>query len=280
MPHQLKCRISDSIWSAIQDEVKRTGDSVSHVVERAVTSSMGLDHHSIFQVSTTGALVQGVYQGCTRVGDLKTHGDFGLGTYEDLDGELVMLDGHCFRTTAEGVTREVNDDRLVPFAVITRFKADRKEHLSDIDSLTSLERKMDAFRSSENIFTGIQLDGVFDKLELRAACKAAAKEDLVTATSHQNEFRLENVEGTLVGFWTPAYARTLNVSGYHLHFISADRKQGGHLLNLNTRELSATFHFETDFHMAIPETRSFLEADLRSDPSQALDVAEKNRKQD
>ncbi len=277
MAHQLKCRISHTTWSAIQEEVKRTGDSVSHVVEQAVTSSMGLEHHSIFQVSTTGALVQGVYQGCTRVRDLKAHGDFGLGTYEDLDGELVMLDGHCFRATAEGVTREVNDDRFVPFAVITRFETDRKESVLDIDSLASLERKMDVFRSSENIFTGIKLDGVFDKLDLRAACKAAAGEDLVTATSHQSEFHLENVEGTLVGFWTPAYARTLNVSGYHLHFISADRKQGGHLLNLNTRELSAALHFETDFHMAIPETQAFLEADLRSDPSQALDVAEKTR---
>jgi len=88
------------------------------------------------------------------------------------------------------------------------------------------------------------------------------------------------VEGTLVGFWTPAYPRTLNVSGYHLHFISADRKQGGHLLNLNAREFSATFHFETDFHMAIPETRAFLEADLRSDPFQAINVAEKTRKRD
>ena len=262
MPHQLKCRISDSIWSAIEDEVKRTGDSVSHVVERAVTSSMGLDHHSIFQVSTTGALVQGVYQGCTRVGDLKTHGDFGLGTYEDLDGELVMLDGHCFRTTAEGVTREVKDDRLVPFAVITRFEADRKEGLQGIDSLASLERKMDVFRSSQNIFMGIQLDGVFDKFDLRAPCKAAAGEDLVAATSHQSEFCFENMEGTLVGFWTPAYARILNFSGYHLHFISADRKQGGHLLNLSARELLAIFHFETDFHMAILETRAFLEDDL------------------
>jgi acetolactate decarboxylase len=178
------------------------------------------------------------------------------------------------------VTSEVHDDQLVPFAVITRFEADRKERLLDIDSLVSLERKMDVFRSSQNIFTGVQLDGVFDELDLRAACKAAAGEDLVTATNHQSEFRLENVEGTLVGFWTPAYAKTLNVAGYHLHFISADRNQGGHLLNLNARELSATFHFETDFHMAIPETPAFLEADLRSDPSQALDVAEKTRKRD
>ncbi len=280
MPHQLKCRISDSTWSAIQAEAKRTGDSVSHVVERAVASTMGLDHHSIFQVSTTGALVQGVYQGCTRVGDLKTHGDFGLGTYEDLDGELVMLDGHCYRTTAEGVTSEVDDDRLVPFAVITRFEGDREERLSDIDSLASLERKMDAFRSSQNIFAGVRLDGVFERLDLRAACKATPGEDLVTATSHQSEFRLENVEGTLVGFWTPAYAKTLNVSGYHLHFISADRSRGGHLLNLQAQELSAIFHFETDFHMAIPETSAFLQADLRGDPSRALDVAEKTRKRD
>ena len=277
MPHQLNCRISDSIWSAIEAEAAQKGETISHVVERALASAMGLDHHSIFQVSTTGALVKGVYQGCTRVGDLKTHGDFGLGTYEDLDGELVMLDGRCHRTTAEGVTSEVDDDRLVPFAVITRFEIDRKEHLSEVDSMASLESRIDAFRPSQNIFTGIRLDGLFERLDLRAACKALPGEDLVTATGHQSEFSLENIEGTLVGFWTPAYAKALNVSGYHLHFISADRRRGGHLLNLQARELTALIHFETDFHMAIPETPAFLHADLRSDPSSALDVAEKTQ---
>ena len=41
---------------------------------------------SAYQVSTAGALVEGVYQGAVSVGTVREHGDFGLGTFEDLDG--------------------------------------------------------------------------------------------------------------------------------------------------------------------------------------------------
>ena len=41
-----------------------------------------IEHHTLFQVSTSAALVQGVYQGCAKLSDVKACGDFGLGTYE------------------------------------------------------------------------------------------------------------------------------------------------------------------------------------------------------
>ncbi len=275
MSHDLKCRISDSIWTTLQEEVSRSGHSLSFAVEQALTSALGLEHHSLFQVSTSGALVKGVFQGCIQVGDLKIHGDFGLGTYESLDGELVMLGGHCYQASAAGVIREAEDSWLVPFATITRFNADKELNFTSVESFEHLEQMIDAERSSDNIFVGLRLDGVFDRIDLRAACKAMPGEDLVTATSHQSEFGFENVEGTLVGFWTPTYAKTLNVAGYHFHFISADRTRGGHLLNLKANHLSAALHFETDFHLAIPETEAFLRADLQEDPSKALEIAEK-----
>lgn len=274
MTHQLKCHISKTLWDALHAETERTGHSLSHVVRDALASAFGLEHHSLFQVSTSGALVKGVYQGCMTVGDLKTHGDFGLGTYDGLDGELIMLDGHCYQATDDGVTREAEDGWFVPFATITRFDADITKDLLAISSIETLKQTLDELRPSDNIFVGFRLQGRFDKIDLRAACKAAPGEDLVTATSHQSEFSFENITGTLVGFWTPTYAKTLNVAGYHLHFISEDETKGGHLLDLNAAKLSAEVHFETDFHIAIPETRSFLEADLKDDPTKALDTAE------
>ncbi len=275
MSHHLHCRVSDSLWHALQNEAERTGHSISHVVQQALSSALDMEHHSIFQVSTTGAIVKGVFDGCTTVGDLKSHGDFGLGTFEDLDGEMVMLDGRCYQAVADGVTHEAGDAWQVPFATVTRFRPDRTEAIGNIADLDALQRELDALRPSENIFVGLRLDGVFDRIDLRAACKALPGEDLVTATSHQSEFSFENIEGTIVGFWTPAYAKALNVAGYHLHFISADRKKGGHLLGVKAGKLTAALHLETDFHIGIPETRAFLEADLRDDPTKALDVAEK-----
>jgi len=273
--NDLSCRISRSLWQALRAECSRTGDSVSHIVERALASELDIAHHSLFQVSTSAALVEGVFQGCIRVADLKRHGDFGLGTYQDLDGELVMLEGNCYQVLAQGRAREADEDALVPFAAITRFQADEQHQIESSRDYDDLLRQLDRLRPSQNVFVGLRVDGVFEDLALRAACKAAPGEDLVAAVGHQSEFESTRVEGTLVGFWSPAYAKAINVPGYHLHFIDSSRTYGGHVLGLRSGPLSVALHVETDIHLAIPETRQFLEAGLRDDPSDSLDVAER-----
>lgn len=275
MSHHLSCRVSDSLWQALGAESERTGHSISHVVQDALSSSLDLQHHSIFQVSTTGAIVKGVFGGCTTVTDLKSHGDFGLGTFENLDGEMMMLGGICYQAVADGVTVEADDTWQVPFATVTRFRADRSEEIEGIADLDTLQIRLDGLRPSQNIFVGLRLDGVFERIDMRAACKAQPGEGLVEATSHQSEFSFENIHGTIIGFWTPTFAKALNVAGYHLHFVSADRTKGGHVLGVKAEKLTAALHLETDFHLGIPETEAFLRADLQEDPTAALDVAEK-----
>jgi acetolactate decarboxylase len=98
---------------------------------------------------------------------------------------------------------------------------------------------------------------------------------LVEAAAVQPEFEFRDVSGTLVGFWTPEYARALNVPGYHLHFVSTDRRQGGHLLQCRGTDLRLRMQREGDFRVALPETEDFLKADLRRDTSADLDKAEK-----
>lgn len=275
MSHSLNCRVSDSLWNALLREQERTGDSLSHIVQQALAEALDLEHHSLFQVSTSGAVVKGVFKGCTSVGDLKRHGDFGLGTFDDLDGELIMIDGHCYRAVAEGATSEVGDDWSVPFATVTRFTADRTASFDSIVSLEQLEERLDALRPSQNVFVGLRIEGLFDRIDMRAACKAKPGEGLVEATSHQSEYGFDTIEGTLVGMWTPDYAKAIGVPGYHLHFLSKDRTKGGHVLGLRATRLDVSIHLETDIHIGIPETHAFLEADLQEDPGAALDVAEK-----
>jgi len=86
---------------------------------------------------------------------------------------------------------------------------------------------------------------------------------------------LQNIRGTLVGFWTPEYAKTVNIAGYHLHFLSDDKQKGGHLLDCRAKELNVKIEHSADFRMAIPETSEFLRADLTKDPTKALDQAER-----
>ncbi|MCV0425150.1 MAG: acetolactate decarboxylase [Roseibium sp.] len=274
MSRRLNCRVSQNLWNELQAEAKRTGNSLSHIVQEKLGAAYDLEHHTIFQVSTSTAVTKGLFKGCTTVADLKDHGDFGLGTFEDLDGEMILFEGQAYQARDGGIVSIAPETALTPFATVTRFSPEHHSALSAIETQLQLEACLDALRPSDNTFVGIRIDGIFDRIELRAACKAAPGEDLVAATSHQSEFAFENIEGTLVGFWAPAYAKTLTIAGYHLHFISKDRSKGGHLIDVTAQNLQAQLHLETDFHVAVPETEQFLAADLNEDPSADLQIAE------
>ena len=230
--------------------------------------------HTLYQVSTATALVEGIYQGAIRVGTLREHGDLGLGTFENLDGEMVMVDGRVFQARSDGSVRECDDDVLSPFAVVTRFEPDNEMTMARCPDLKHLAGRFDVLRPSDNFFFAVRVDGHFDYVRTRAMCRTAEGVPLVEAAAVQPEFVSCGVAGTLVGFWTPEYARTLNVPGYHLHFVSDDRKHGGHLLECRGTDLSLQIQREGDYHLAFPDTEDFFHADLRRDPGADLAKAE------
>jgi hypothetical protein len=79
---RLTTEVYQSLMDALLAHCEKTGEPLRHFVSRALSEALGLDHSTLFQVSTTGALVQGVYNEAVTVGGLRTHGDFGLGTFE------------------------------------------------------------------------------------------------------------------------------------------------------------------------------------------------------
>lgn len=234
--------------------------------------------HTLYQVSTATALVEGIYQGAVQIATLRAHGDLGLGTFENLDGEMVIVEGHFFQVRSDGSVREVEDNVLSPFAAITAFSADQTITVDDCPDLAHLTSRFDALRSSDNFFYGLKVDGTFEYIYARAMRRTKEGVPLVEAAAVQPEFRFQNVSGTLVGFWTPEYAKSLNVPGYHLHFISADRSQGGHVLDCRGRNLRLQIQREGDYHIVLPETEDFLKANLRQDPTAALAKAEGEKK--
>ncbi len=133
---QLKATISRGLWRALLDHAERTGEPVAHVVRKALADYLQVSHHTLYQVSTAGALVEGIYQGAVRVGSLREHGDLGLGTFENLDCELVVVDGRFFQVCCDGSVRECVDDELSPFAVVTRFAPEATVTLGECPDLT------------------------------------------------------------------------------------------------------------------------------------------------
>ncbi len=270
----LSVNISQTLLQALKQRCEETGESLDHVVQDALAKALGVEHHTLYQVSTSAALVQGVYQGCVSVGDIKAHGDFGLGTFDSLDGEGLMLDGHVYQALGNGSVIQPADTATAPFWVSTEFEADRSATIDAVSSWEDLCSQLEQYRHSENLFAAIRIDGVFQELHYRVACKSAPGEDLVTATSHQSEFRLNNFAGTLLGFWSPGYAKTLNIPGYHLHLLSADHQHGGHVLGIKASNLKLQVMDANNLVLALPESPQFLAADLTGDPTAALGQAE------
>lgn len=274
---RLTVEISQSLLNALAARCAGSGESPRHFVSHALSEALGLDHATLFQVSTAGALVQGVYKGAVTVGELKSHGDFGLGTFEGLDGEMVALDGHFYQVHSDGSVTQPADSAPVPFAVVTAFHAQHRLALTAFASFDELTAQLDRHRRSDNLFFAVRLDGRFDEMHTRVACKAAEGTRLDKATAHQAEFETTDVSGTVVGFWSPPYARSINVAGWHLHFLNDDRNGGGHVLGCRGSGLEAKLQDLDDLRLAIPETAQFLHADLTQDPSAALERAERAR---
>jgi acetolactate decarboxylase len=275
---RLDAAISPGLWAALMDHTRMTHEPLAHVVSKALAEYLLLSHHTLYQVSTATALVQGIYQGAVRVGTLREHGDLGLGTFEDLDGEMGVVDGRFFQVRSDGSVRECGDDMLSPFAVITRFTPDTTVTLDHCPDSSHLTARFDKLRHSDNVFFALRVDAHFEYVHTRAMCRTEEGVPLVRAAAVQPEFEFRDVPGTLVGFWTPDYAKTINVPGYHLHFVSADPKSGGHLLQCRGANLRLQIQREAVLALALPETEDFLKADLRRDPTAELARAEGEKK--
>lgn len=221
---QINTSLSPGLWRALQDHVERTREPLAHIVRRALADYLQLSHHTLCQVSTSSALVNGIYQGAIRVVTLREHGDLGIGTFENLDGEMVIVDGSFFHVRSDGSVQECDDDALSPFAVVTWFEPEAAVTLPECPDLHRLAAAFDGLRHSDNIFFALRVDGHFEYVHARAMCKTQEGVPLVQAAAVQPEFEFHDVSGSLVGFWTPEYAKTLNVPGYHLHFLTEDRK--------------------------------------------------------
>lgn len=264
-----------SLKIALDQEATCQRRSLSSIVTEALARYLEKPIHTLFQVSTSGALVAGVYEREVTVRKILEHGDFGLGTFANLDGEMVVLDGRVYQVQDPGRVSEASPDAGAPFAVVTRFDPSIDVSIDTIGSFEDLETRCDVFRRSGNIFYALRLEGRFQSVRARAVKPPQPGGGLVDAASAQSEFNFTDLDGTLVGLWSPGFSSAFSVAGYHFHFLSADRQHGGHLLDLSAKTLRLRVEALTEFHLALPESEAFLKADLSKDTAEQLAYAEK-----
>ncbi len=213
----------------------------------------------IFQHSTLGALLLGIYEGDLSFDRLLERGNFGLGTFQGVDGELVVLDGEAYRIRVDGMVSTVTPQTQTPFAVVTHFESDLVFELTGIDSMESLGVAIDERLPSKNLLYAIKVTGIYDELTTRSVpAQERPYPPLVDVVANQTTFDLAGNSGTMVGFRLPAYLSALNATGYHFHFVNDARTQGGHVLELGAAKLRVEVDVCQGLEMSLPENEDFL----------------------
>ncbi|MDA2918117.1 acetolactate decarboxylase [Desulfobacterota bacterium AH_259_B03_O07] len=234
--------------------------------------------HEVFQMSTISALSQGLYDGEITYAQLAQHGDFGLGTFNGLDGEMVAFDGKFYQIKSDGKVYPVDGSLKAPFAVVMFFDPTVKFSSDDETDFKAFQHAIDGAVPSKNLFYAVKCEGDFKLIKVRTVPrqkKPYPPEVEVAKTQVVSVCR--NVRGTMVGFRFPDYTKGINVSGYHLHFLNQSFSAGGHVFDFVVSEVRIEIDVVSNLHMAVPESGEFLTADLSKDQTEAIRKVEKNK---
>lgn len=229
----------------------------------------------IYLCAPVNALVEGIYEENIPFAEVRRHGDFGLGTFNDLDGEMVMLDGRVYQINSDGRVALIDDDALTPFACVTFYipsilaESDRElTHEGFLDWLVTL-------LPSPNLFYAIRVEGMFAHIKARSVPKQVCYRPLVDVAKEQHVFNFYDVQGTLAGFYTPTFMASLSVPGLHLHFLSTDLQEGGHLLECHPRNVHVGVQTLNALELSLPMSSEYLSWNFQRDINQDLNKAEK-----
>ena len=214
---------------------------------------------SMYQVSLLQAFMHGEYDGVVKVGDLKKHGDIGLGTFEGVNGEMIVLDGVVYQAAADGSINVMKDDEKIPFATVTKFDED-----GNITNITA---------SNFDDLTG-QLNKTIEEYGTNNMYVIKIKGDFSNAAVSQKVFNHTDQTGTLVAVYFPEYMNELNMHGWHLHFLSDDKTKGGHVLGFNGLKGSAQIDEIHEFNMILPTDDTFKTMNFTEDMSNKISSVE------
>jgi acetolactate decarboxylase len=233
--------------------------------------------HVLFQASTIGALLEGAFDGDLSFRELAAHGDLGLGTLNHLDGEMIAIDGEFFRADVDGRVTRIDPSERTPFAVVTSFEPTVDEQLRDeVLAHKELLDRLDALLPGGASSCAVRLDGCFELVRARSVPRQETPyRPLTKVVAEQHVFELRDIEGAMLGFRFPAYAEGIEVAGYHLHFISADRARGGHVLDSRSRRLRVRLDPSDDLHIELPPRVDLEDPNVAAQTHAAVELVER-----
>lgn len=239
------------------------------------------DRETIQQVALLQSLAQGYFGGTVTVGQLRELGDTGIGTFKGLNGEMIVLDGVVYQALGSGEVVVADDKETVPFSNVTFFDKDITLPLTGIKDKTALEAQLNRVveENGENSFYMIKLHTTFPSILFRSEYGSSEPyPTLVGALKEkQTEFTHKDITGTIVGLYCPNYMGGLNSTGWHFHFISDDKKHGGHVLELSFQSGEVLMDKTDAFSMLLPDDKHFQSFNLAKDMKEDIRQAEQDK---
>lgn len=140
---------------------------ISDITLAALKTEKHSGERILYQASLMSALLSGVYEGDTTISQLLEHGDFGLGTFNHLDGEMIAFNSDVFQLRSDGSARSAHPQQKTPFAVMTFFNPTHEYTISEPHSRQQIHDIIDETIASQNLFCALRIDGHFDKVDTR-----------------------------------------------------------------------------------------------------------------
>ena len=226
--------------------------------------------NKMYQVSTLQALALGYSRAVITVEDLLQEGDTGLGTFEDVNGEMILMEGQCYRADQDGNVTVVSPETGVPFAAVAKHYGEQEFPLKDMPDSESIETNLTMKieeRFGLNSMHVVRIDGLFEKVDARSEAPYRSHHITLKEVLGQTQkaFIFENIRGTLVGVYFPAYMDGINMPGWHLHFLSEDRTKGGHVFDVSIKEAVAKVDKITNIFINLPKEPAFDTYSLKQD---------------
>jgi len=230
----------------------------------------------LYQVSTLDALVSGVFEGGTTLAELSTHGDFGIGTFNSVDGEMLFLDGFFYRIDGAGKVRLADMGEKTPFAAVTFFEADQSMTADSCLDQEAFFRFIEGRLPSPNLFYAVKVHGIFRSVRTRSVPRQEKPyRPLTEVVKTQPVFEFKNVTGVMAGFRCPDYVQGINFKGYHLHFLAKEGAGGGHVLGFVTDRVTVEIDRTDELRLKLPADSAFFKAGLSSDRTADVSKVEK-----
>ncbi|WP_394282168.1 acetolactate decarboxylase [Corynebacterium sp.] len=222
--------------------------------------------HTILQNSLMSGLLDGIYDGEMTVGEILGHGNFGLGTFNALDGEMMILDGVCYRLRGDGTATIAELGDKSPFAVATNFVPRITAEAPRGMRRDALSAFIDELEPSANYMYAVRISGLFDDVTTRTVTRQEKPyKPMTEAVGDDAELHFRNVRGVIGGFRTPIYEKGIGVPGCHVHFVDDERSAGGHVLDYTVREATIELCPGTDLDLRLPLTTEFARGNLAPD---------------